>query len=84
MTIPVNLFYNASSYYKTNILFPSFLNFFVRAFNFTLAFVISIILFRFIPSKKSFLTKLGENSLFIYLGHTYFISTIKIIIKFFI
>lgn len=74
--IPIYLFYNSAPYLKFGI--------FIRGFNFIMAFVISILLFKFTSNKQSFFTKIGQNSLWIYLGHTYFISGIKIVVKYFI
>lgn len=75
------IFHNDISYFDINIISKSYLGIFIRIFNFVMAFIISILLFKVIPSKKCFLTKIGKNSLYIYLLHSYFISLINILVK---
>lgn len=81
--IPIWLFYNNLSYLNINFFGNQYLNIFIRIFNFILAFVTSIILFNFIPNNYSLLTKLGKNSLWLYLTHTYLIDIGIFLIKYF-
>lgn len=74
--IPINLFYNDNPY--------RYLGIFIRMFNFFMASIISIILFKNTSSKNCLLSKIGQYSLWIYLGHTYFISGAKVLIRYFL
>lgn len=74
--IPMELFFNNNPYENLGI--------FIRIFNFLMASIISIVLFRFTSNKNCLLTKIGQYSLWIYLGHTYFLSGIRILIRYFL
>jgi fucose 4-O-acetylase-like acetyltransferase len=72
----MELFFNNNPYENLGI--------FIRIFNFLMASIISIVLFRFTSNKNCLLTKIGQYSLWIYLGHTYFLSGIRILIRYFL